>query len=152
MKDTLWKRGYESTTGLDQHRLRIAAHELGHMVAWQELGLRVVSTQVWGHGEASEGFTKLDGGKLRTRDDYYTYLVGLVAGRETDLRWSELHRMPIRPQNWARDMNEFSRLRNERVIRDVTDAHFAAEARRLVLAAWSHIKSLAPGLARKGSV
>lgn len=83
----------------DRHRLMLAAHELGHVVAWQHAGFAVAEIKLHpGNVGGEVSLSKSSRTNLRTIEQRRGYLVGLLAGTEAGARWCELmRRIPRRP-------------------------------------------------------
>lgn len=135
---------------IDPYRLVVAAHELGHLIAWQRAGLHINEIRVLGTGEQAEGYVDLGRQRIRDADQARGYLVGLLAGREAGNRWCEQAGMRHHEHTCADDMRSFQRLRRHELARHFTDTALRHDAWALVLAQWEQITRLAPRLARHG--
>jgi hypothetical protein len=134
----------------DPQRLRVAAHELGHYLTWTQAGLPIKTIWVAGRGDEAAGNVEVP--RMTARDDiqYRAYVVGVLAGRQADMRWCREHDLEVHEYRFRSDMKVYRRLRRDRRVRDVTDAELTAEARQIVNANWRRIIRLAPTLARHG--
>ncbi|MCP2242728.1 hypothetical protein [Lentzea aerocolonigenes] len=137
-------------TEIDPYRLAVAVHELGHLIAWQRAGLHINEIRVFGTGERAEGYVDLGRQRIRDTDQARAYLVGLLTGREAEVRWCELSGMRHHDYTSEPDMRSFRRLRRHKLARHLTDAELRHDARALVRAQWEQITRLAPRLARCG--
>lgn len=137
---------------IDPFRLHVAAHELGHMITWEVLGLAVKEALVWGHGTEAEGRVRLNDQRLRNPAECRDYLFGLLAGREADIQWCRTTGRTFHPHTCSGDLKVFRAMRKHQWVSDIPDAEFRANARGLVLTHWRRITRLAPVLARRGSL
>lgn len=139
------------TTELDPQRLRVAAHELGHYLAWQAADLDIQRIYVAGTGVEAHGKVRIRRQKVRDPEQARAYLVGMLAGREADIRWCEHNDLEWHEHTSNGDMKAYRSL-HRRIdwVRDVTDREFRAEAHRFIVANWSKITRLAPKLAERG--
>lgn len=135
---------------LDTQRLRVAAHELGHFLAWQQADMQITDVWVRGHGPDATGRVELSGRGCRDATQAHAYLVGLLAGRAADKRWCAQHDLEHDPAHSRGDLREFRHQRRHPWVRDLSDADLAADADHLVRAEWRHIERLTPALARQG--
>lgn len=147
----------ESVTAqeLDPVRLMVAAHELGHAVVWSATGMRVESIAVTGHGRDTEGRVRLaDRAHLSNAADCRGYLLGMLAGREAEIRWCEATSTRPIADGCAEDRREFGYMYRRRRQWGVTDTRAAlrTQARHLVRAHWPTIARLTPRLAHRGSL
>lgn len=140
---------------LDPVRLMVAAHELGHAIVWSATGMRVEFIEVTGHGRATQGCVRLaNRARLSSAADCRSYLVGMLAGHEAEIRWcAATDTRPI-ADGCAEDRREFAYMYRRRRQWGVTDARAAlrTQARHLVRAHWPTIARLAPRLAHRGSL
>lgn len=139
-----------NTTANDPQRLRVAAHELGHYLTWTQAGLPIKTIWVAGRGDEAAGNVEVP--RMTARDDtqYRAYVVGVLAGRQADMRWCREHDLEFHEYRFRSDMKVYRRLRRDHSVRDITDAELTTEARQIVNANWRHIIRLAPTLARRG--
>jgi hypothetical protein len=135
---------------LDPRRLEVAAHELGHLIAYQHAGLAVRAIRITGRGEDARGAVRLDPRGARTAEQARGYLVGLLAGRVAALRWCHEHGPQFREHVARTDRALYREFRRHPWVREVPDAHFQAAAHDLIHAHWSHITRQASRLAREG--
>jgi hypothetical protein len=139
---------------IDPHRLLIAAHELGHALAWRALGFTVDEVWVKGRGPAAHGRVWLDITHVKpwTLTHERGFHTGLFAGREAELRWCNEHGLPINEASCSEDMAQHARRRRTSLGRQVRPREAEAEARRLVRRYWPRLVRLAPHLAIRGSL
>ena len=138
----------------DPWRLHCAAHELGHHVVWTQLGFEVTQVAVTGRGRDVEGQTRLsDGAKnLTSPDRCRDYLIGLLAGREADIRWARHTGRRYRECHSQGDLAVYRQVRRHEWVRDLSDRQLRDQAKRLVAAEWARIVRLTPQLARDGHI
>ncbi|MFC0108296.1 hypothetical protein [Kibdelosporangium aridum] len=79
--------------GVDLHRCRAAAHELGHLVVWRAAGFSVAYAEITGHGPSVSGVAHLGVHKCESIEQARAYLVGLHAGEQAEIAWCEQNRM-----------------------------------------------------------
>lgn len=142
-----------TTQELDEVRLMVAAHELGHAIVWTVTGMRVDAIKVTGHGRATEGTVSLaDHARLRCTADCHSYLVGMLAGREAEILWCDATNTQPVADGCAQDLREFAYMYRRRRPWGVTESRAALriQARRLVRVHWRSIVRLTPILARSG--
>jgi hypothetical protein len=86
-------------------------------------------------------------------DDLYELLVGVLAGREAGLRWTELTGMGhAEAENCEDDLTLFRHWVRHPLAKGMTEAGVRGEARRLVLANWRRVVAVAERLDRKGRI
>lgn len=139
---------------LDPMRLLVATHELGHAVAWDVAGIRVLDIQVRGQGRSTEGVVEIDRANtiFRNASDACGYLAGLLAGQVASLRWSEETGTPHPSRGCSHDLRLVRLQRKAGYAREVPVATARDEARRVVREQWVRIVRLAPRLAEAGYV
>jgi hypothetical protein len=136
---------------LDPQRLRVAAHELGHLVAYREAGIPVESITITGHGTRARGEVMLPRAATIAEERIPDYLVAVLAGREADRWWTDLHGMPrSTSRTFETDLRLFRRHFHGPAVRGLSESVLAARARKLVQRHTRLIESLAPDLARRG--
>jgi hypothetical protein len=136
----------------DLNRMRVAAHELGHAIAWQVApNTTVTAIRVIGRGANAHGFVNVDA-DVRTVDDARGYLAGLLAGREAALRWCDENNLVHHEHTCASDRASFRQQRRYNLCRQVSPAEAKALARRIVRAHWRRILRLTPRLAHRGQI
>ncbi|AHH98292.1 hypothetical protein [Kutzneria albida] len=147
-------RSTRPAPGDDPWRLHCAAHELGHMLVWQAFSFGIAGVTVTGFGDQVEGWTHLtDQGKnLTSPERCRLYLVGLLAGREADMRWARHSRRPFQEKHSKWDLREFQRIHRHPWVCDITVNVLRAQAHDAIACHWPQIVRMAPSLARKGSV
>jgi hypothetical protein len=126
-----------------------AAHELGHALVWQSLGLRVCELRVDDHGNgwADARFDQHD------PDDLYWHVLGVAAGPEADRLWCDRHRgVWVESESFKSDWSSLRRWLSNPRLREYTGWQISEEARRLVDELWSDVERLAPRLADRGSL
>lgn len=138
----------------DPWRLHCAAHELGHMLVWQANGFDITGITVTGHGSDVEGATLLtqESKSLHTPDRCRLYLVGLLAGREADIRWAKHVGRPFRERHSGHDLRAFRDIHRHEWVCGIPAGELRAQAGIAVAGLWGQILMMAPILARKGSV
>jgi len=140
-----------AATYIDPHRLRVAAHELGHYLAWQDAGITPAAIVVEGYGEEAHGHVETGRTRLTTTEQASAYLVGLLAGREAELIWCTKYGLRYHPHTFdTGDGPRFRKLRRHKLVRAITDGEFQSGAQRLVQGHWPRIERLAPRLALRG--
>jgi hypothetical protein len=134
----------------DPQRLRVAAHELGHYLTWTQAGLPIKTIWIAGRGDEAAGNVEVP--RMTARDDtqYRAYVVGILAGRQADMRWCRENDLEFHEYRFRSDMRSFRRFRKKPYIRDVSNAELQAEARQVVNVNWPRIVRLTPTLARRG--
>jgi hypothetical protein len=135
---------------IDPQRLCVAAHELGHYIAWRKAGIRIKSIRVAGTGTSVAGNVHIGRQKLGSPKQAHAYLVGILAGPEADQRWCQHNGLTVHQHTWAADMDSFAECRKHEWTRRTPDIEFRAAARRLVAANWREVVRLAPQLAQRG--
>jgi hypothetical protein len=134
----------------DPQRLRAAAHELGHAIAWHLTGTTPTAIRVVGRGERAYGFVSVQA-EIHTVDDARAYLAGILAGREAGMRWCEENGLRHHEHTCLSDLAAFRQQRRDYdLCRRVSRADARALARRIVARHWPRIVRLAPRLARAG--
>lgn len=144
--------GSDLPSDLDPGRAQVAAHELGHLVVWEQVpGARIVAIRVRGRGDHSGGYVQVNWPKHDTPDLVHGYLVGMMAGRAADLIWCELSGRRHDPYTCADDVAAVrtARRRHE-PSRQWSESELARQATQLVRARWGRIVRLVPRLARTG--
>lgn len=136
----------------DPQRLHVAHHELGHYTTWYALGFNIVEIRVQGHGEDTDGYVSLGRPRLATPERVRAYLVGLLAGRESDLRYCTQTGAKFREYHSSSDLRVFRRLHRHRWARDTTASELRAEACAAVRGNWDRIERLAVRLAERGTL
>jgi len=144
----------DSNIVTDPMRMLVAAHELGHAVAWDVAGIAVLSIEVSGWGRGTEGVVRIDRDNtvLRNTDDACGYLAGLLAGQVASLRWSEETRTPHPTHGCSYDLRLFRLNRRSGYAAEVSPADARAAAHLVVRQQWPTILRLAPRLAARGRI
>lgn len=144
-----------TTTGIDPHRRRAAAHELGHLIIWRANGFHVPYAEISGHGELVSGIAHLDRQCLRSLDQACAYLAGLLAGEQAEIAWCEQNNMAYNERAAEGDMDRYRWfMRKNRGIfpPSITLPHLQRTARQAVRAKWPTIERLIPDLALAGRI
>ena len=137
---------------LDPRRLEVAAHELGHAIAWKEAGLAATAIRVLGHGDRAQGYVRIENRLIYDADAARAYLAGLLAGREAGIRWCEENGLTHYEHTCHTDLNNFRQQRRTPLGRQVSVGQARATARLIVRANWCLIVRLAPRLALQGRI
>ncbi|MGW7537810.1 hypothetical protein [Amycolatopsis sp. NPDC054798] len=131
----------------------LAAHELGHMLAWQQAGFTVAEIKLHpGTAGGEVSLSKSSRSDLRTIEQRRGYLVGLLAGTEAGVRWCELAG-EFRAEHsggCAWDRKAFQRNQQHFGLTHIPRTEFRREARAVVRARWHQLFRLAPRLAQRG--
>ena len=135
---------------LDPRRLSVAAHELGHYIAWRDADIHIKSIVVTGVGDAAEGNVHIGRQEMKSPEQAWAYLVGLLAGPAADRLWCQRNSLTVHPRTWAGDMKSFNKCRKHEWTSRTPVRKFEAAARELVAANWHEIERLAPRLAQRG--
>ncbi|WP_326960553.1 hypothetical protein [Amycolatopsis sp. NBC_01286] len=139
----------------DRHRLMLAAHELGHVVAWQHAGFAVAEIKLHpGNVGGEVSLSKSSRTNLRTIEQRRGYLVGLLAGTEAGARWCELagEFRGDHASGCAWDHRAFMRNQRHFGLTHIPKSEFRREARAIIRAHWRQIFRLAPTLAHRGLI
>lgn len=142
-------RGFK-VNDTDPMRLCVAAHELGHYLAWRTAEIEVKCIRIDGRGRNAHGLVQTSHRRLRDPKQTRGYLVGLLAGRSAGKRWSELNDLEFDEYPSSYDMQVYRRLHKHAWVSGLTDRELQVEASRFVRANWARIERLAPELARRG--
>jgi hypothetical protein len=135
----------------DPVRLHVAHHELGHYTAWEALGIGTTEIRIWGYGDNTEGLvTPATPGRLRNQQECHNFLIGLLAGREADLRYCRRAGIRFREARSKADLRAFRRIHKHEWARGTDAGEFRTLARDLVHEHWGDIVRLAPKLAERG--
>lgn len=137
---------------IDPHRLRAAAHELGHALVWRAGGYPPAAIRVHGHGEDAHGEVIIGRVKVRDVAAARSYLAGLLAGRLAEQRWCEQAGLRFRAHTCDSDQTALRRFRRTDLGKQVSRAEATATARTLVNSHWRRIVHLAPRLATAGHI
>lgn len=137
---------------VDLYRLDVAVHELAHWFAWNACGFGISprKVQVYGRGEGAGGRVHIGRRKARDESQARGYLVGLLAGREADLRSRQETGREFYEYTCRGDLVSFQELRTHEWTVGVSDAEYRRAARDLVNARWAEITGLALRLAERG--
>jgi hypothetical protein len=142
--------------GLDLRRVQCAAHELGHLIVWEQVpGARIGRVRVSGRGTHVNGYAEVSWTPQSkpdlVREQDHGYLLGMMAGREADLIWCELTGVRHDPSTCADDLAAVRKARRRHApSRQWSERELATSARQLVRARWGRIERLLPKLARTG--
>nr|WP_042190901.1 hypothetical protein [Kibdelosporangium sp. MJ126-NF4]CEL19681.1 hypothetical protein [Kibdelosporangium sp. MJ126-NF4] len=136
----------------DPYRLALAAHELGHAVAWRAGGFEVDEIWIKGHGTRAHGHVWIAAtdDDIRTVEAEHAVQAGLLAGREAQLHWCAETGVTGVDISAEHDMTLYQRRRRTRLGRQCDSADVQATARRLVRHNWPTITQLTPVLAKAG--
>ena len=139
---------------IDPYRLTAAAHELGHALTWHVLGFQVDRICVKGRGDSARGQVTIDipKNKPRTVELERGIHIGLLAGREAQLRWCDETGLPFDERGCADDMAQHRRRRSAELNRELKTSALQAEARTLLRSHWRRLARLTPVLAAQGSL
>jgi hypothetical protein len=137
---------------IDPKLLLIAAHELGHALAWTALGLKVksirVNNRLFGTSEVL-----LDPGMTWTPETGRHWMVGLLAGPEAGQMWAEATRQRYNERHDAGDMDSFRAYRRQAAwARQIPERVLRNEARAIVRQKWSQLERLVDTLASQGKL
>lgn len=138
----------------DVERHVVAAHELGHALAFREAGQTISEIRVMGHGASVEGYTDLSNSVINGIEQGVAFLVAILAGRAAGERWCEINDY-TRPGPAAcrTDRRLYAKVRREHPeLAPFTTAKVMPRARKLVRARWRQIERLGPRLAARGTV
>lgn len=143
----------------NQHpiRLMVAAHELGHAIAWRAGGWPIAHIRVLGKGARSHGETLLARTYAYGLWQRRSWLVGSLAGAAAGDRWCTEFNLPpaLHERGCAADQADFApefRSYRAECAEDVTVAQLRAEAAAVIRTHWRAILRLAPRLAACGSL
>ncbi|MFE0314551.1 hypothetical protein, partial [Amycolatopsis sp. NPDC058986] len=140
------------------HRLMVAAHEVGHLVAWRIAGWTVTQVRLEGRGANTTGTTSIDRKQQFANLDHHRgYVVGLLAGIAAGERWCTDHNLSLAEHRsgCAVDLDVYRPARRD--LQNAGDerpttSKLRADARGLVNTHWRLITRLAIRLAQRGSL
>lgn len=146
--------GTHATDAIDPHRLRVAAHELGHAIAWHATGFQVAEIWIRGQGPSVHGHVWLDhtDDELTTVELERRYQAGLHAGRLAEQRWCEENDLCFGEHTCTQDMDILRNRRRREPGCLVPAGQAMGDAQRLIRVKWSRIARLTPALAAAGSL
>lgn len=134
----------------DAATLALAAHEVGHAVACQAAGLRVLEVRLHSRG----GFVRAADADPADQDQVDGELVTLLAGMEAGARWGQKHAGLWRGDalRWSRGCSDSDLALFRRMKRNasVPSSRLESHARSLVARHWSRIDRLSRKLADSG--
>lgn len=144
-------------TTVDQRRLMVAIHEMGHALTWHRAGFQIKTIRVRGRSNGTTGYVDLDNQPNRTPEEARDYLIGLLAGREAEHEWCRITGQSSDAYGSSTDLAIYRRYRkydcaNERWVAHLSDGEFRAAARKVINARWSQVVHLANQLAQHGRI
>ncbi|MFC0436641.1 hypothetical protein [Kutzneria buriramensis] len=128
----------------------VAAHEVGHLIAFQLADVKIIEVRLFGSRIRAEGYVQADVDPPRDAAQAHAVLVGVFAGVAAGHRWCDRHGLTHLVGEDVHDRVAYRDLRRKPLFRDVDRAEAVADARRLVRRHWSRIERLAPVLAARG--
>ncbi|MFJ8912340.1 hypothetical protein [Amycolatopsis sp. NPDC102389] len=130
--------------------LALAAHEVGHAVACQAAGLRVIAVRLF----PDRGYVTHVEADPADQDQVDGELVTLLAGLEAGARWAQKHRGLWRGEalRWSRGCSDSDLALFRRAKRNasVSPSRLESRARSLVAQQWGRIDRLSRKLADSG--
>jgi hypothetical protein len=135
--------------GIEIPRLIMAAHEVGHLIAFQESGVKVLSCEISG---SEWGLTVVD---EPADGQHHGYLVGIMAGAAGEKLWCEMfsQRLPNHCRTYRGDRDEFKRhQRKNRAARGLSERKAERLARVILSADPKKFRKLTEKLARDGEL
>jgi hypothetical protein len=145
-----------AVTTVDSERLLVAAHEMGHAVAWHTTGFQIVEIRVSGH-VFPNGYVRIADREHTTPELARDYIIGLLAGREAEHQWCDLTGQSPSDSGSSADLDVYRKYRkydaqHDRFTTHLTDRQLRVAARKVVTAHWPRIERLAPQLAERGAI
>lgn len=129
----------------------VAAHEVGHLIAFQLADVTITEVRLFGSRIRAEGYVQVDDvDRPRDAAQAHAVLVGVFAGVAAGRRWCDRHGLTHLVGEDVHDRVAYRDLRRKPLFRDVDRAEAVADACRLVRRHWSRIERLAPVLAERG--
>ncbi|OLZ56093.1 hypothetical protein BS330_18360 [Amycolatopsis keratiniphila subsp. nogabecina] len=130
--------------------LAAAAHEVGHAVACEAAGLRVIEVRL----TTGYGFVRAADADPADQDQVDGELVALLAGLEAGARWAQKHRGMWRGEalRWSRGCSDSDLALFRRTKRNasVSPSRLESRSRSLVARQWGRIDRLSHKLADSG--
>lgn len=128
-----------------------AMHEAGHAVAFQAAGAKVLSIQVYAHGNTAAGDCYVDDDQI---PDLPKYLTAIMAGTEAQARWlARYHGHTLGSarreigSGSAHDKRDFARYARGS---GISEARARRKAQSFVSSHWGRIERLGKKLAKRG--
>ncbi|MFC0540664.1 hypothetical protein [Kutzneria chonburiensis] len=129
----------------------VAAHEVGHLIAFQLADMTITEVRLVGSRIRAEGYVQIeDADQPHDAAQAHAVLVGVLAGVAAGHRWCDRHGLTHLVGEDVHDRAAWLDLRPKPLFRDVDRRQALADARRLVRQHWSRIERLAPVLAERG--